>query len=332
MPWPAIQRQVLARFPAARRDPYLVPTESHEGLSGSMVWRVAGEVGSYCLRVWPVGMRDRRRIDTIHRALYALRENGFPCAPVPFVNQDGSTCVDWNQRFWELLSWMPGAADYHQQADTQRLAAAARVVAQLHCTLAQDSSVASRQQPSPALQQRLELLGSLLRGGQSQLESALDGQTRHQAGPAIAKLAREAVRLFPQRAGPLHEDLKRFVAVRLPLQLCHGDLWHDHLLFEDREVTGVIDFGNLRTDTPVTDLARLLGSLVGDDADGWRAGLRAYESVAPLTPDQRVLLPVLDRSSLLLSAMNWVRWIYVEQRRFPWPTVHLRLEAILQRL
>ena len=110
-------------------------------------------------------------------------------------------------------------------------------------------------------------------------------------------------------------------------------MWHDHILFQADEVTGVIDFGAMRVDSIATDIARLMGSLVGDDADAWQAGLEAYESVRPLSGEERSLLATLDWANLILAAANWIRWLCLEGRRFEdEKAVQQRIEAILRRL
>ncbi len=55
------------------------------------------------------------------------------------------------------------------------------------------------------------------------------------------------------------------VALKVPIQPCIGDIWHDHILFLGDGVSGLVDFGGMRADTVAGDIARLLGSLVADD-------------------------------------------------------------------
>ena len=64
-------------------------------------------------------------------------------------------------------------------------------------------------------------------------------------------------------------------------------------------MSGLIDFGGMRADTVAGDIARLLGSLVADDADGWQTGLAAYDRRRPLSPDERRLVTAFDHSGVL---------------------------------
>jgi homoserine kinase type II len=87
-------------------------------------------------------------------------------------------------------------------------------------------------------------------------------------------------------------------------------------LFTGDEVTGIIDFGAVDINTPATDIARLLGSLVADDLEGWQTGLAAYSAVRPLSPEESLAVVALDRSGIVLAGCNWIRWIYIERREF----------------
>ena len=89
----------------------------------------------------------------------------------------------------------------------------------------------------------------------------------------------------------------------------------------------------MRSECVAGDIARLLGSLVGDDPQRRRFGLEAYSQVRPLDESERRLLGAFDASEVLLSGMNWLRWICLEGRRFDPPDrVLARLDEIVSRL
>ena len=98
-------------------------------------------------------------------------------------------------------------------------------------------------------------------------------------------------------------------------------------------MSGIVDFGAMRVDAVAGDIARLLGSLVGDDPIGWQGGLSAYESVRPLSTSELALIPAFDRSGILLGAINWLDWIYLQGRQFnDLYAVRARLEVAIHRL
>src|SRR5262249_52876639 len=101
----------------------------------------------------------------------------------------------------------------------------------------------------------------------------------------------------------------------LPIQPCVCDLWHDHVLFTNDAVTGLIDFASAKPDHVAVDLSRLLGSMVGDDADLWEAGCTAYEQICPLSSQDRALASDLDRTGTIVAGMHWLRWLYHERRQ-----------------
>jgi len=108
-----------------------------------------------------------------------------------------------------------------------------------------------------------------------------------------------------------------WVGEELPLQRCLCDIWHDHVLFEQDAVTGLIDFGALKTDHAAVDLARLLGSLVGDDPALWKVGITAYRQLRPLSGKEELLAHVLDRTGTILALGSWLRWLYREGKPLP---------------
>jgi homoserine kinase type II len=151
--------------------------------------------------------------------------------------------------------------------------------------------------------------------------------------PELEVRARRILGLFHEVAPWVLARINRVSNLPVHVQPVIRDIWHDHVLFTGDEVTGVIDFGAMQNDCVSTDIARLLGSLVGDDADGWKRGLDAYQHGRSLTPDEESLVRVFDASTVLLSGMNWLQWIYVEERGFDQrATILARLDVTIGRL
>ena len=121
--------------------------------------------------------------------------------------------------------------------------------------------------------------------------------------------------------------------MQVTAQPCIRDIWHDHVLYVGEEVSGFVDFGALRMDHVAADISRLVGSLVGDDPHRRAAALAAYAATSPLTDADHQLIEAYDRSSTLLSAINWLQWVAVEGRRFENRAgVLSRLDQLLARL
>jgi Ser/Thr protein kinase RdoA (MazF antagonist) len=105
------------------------------------------------------------------------------------------------------------------------------------------------------------------------------------------------------------------------------------VLFTGDCVTGLVDYGSCKVDHIAVDLARLIGSLAGDDEALWRAGLDAYALHRPLTDAERALARDLDRSGVVVAAANWLRWLYRDRRAYPdRNAVAQRLAGLVDRL
>jgi Ser/Thr protein kinase RdoA (MazF antagonist) len=95
-------------------------------------------------------------------------------------------------------------------------------------------------------------------------------------------------------------------------------------------VTGLIDYGSVKPDHVGVDLARLLGSLIEDDAALRGRGLDAYHAVRPLTPAERDLIIVLDRTGTVAALVNWLRWLTSGERALT-PRASERLGRLVRR-
>jgi homoserine kinase type II len=119
----------------------------------------------------------------------------------------------------------------------------------------------------------------------------------------------------------------------VPIQPCIRDIHREHVLFQDECVSGLIDFGAMRCDSCAGDIARLLGSLAGDDRALWTVGLDAYQHVRPLAEAECRLVNVFDASGVLLSGINWLEWVFIDGRAFEnRSAVISRFEEIAARL
>jgi Ser/Thr protein kinase RdoA (MazF antagonist) len=121
--------------------------------------------------------------------------------------------------------------------------------------------------------------------------------------------------MLPARLDALIPRLEQASSRRWPLQPCLCDVWHDHVLFERDGLTGLIDYGSAKVDHAAVDLARLLGSLVGDDAKNWAIALRAYRMVRPLAAEEEELSHFLDETGTVLGVANWLRWLCHSERQ-----------------
>jgi homoserine kinase type II len=316
-----LARAVLARYalPSAAAR----PLGNHGGFSGARLWRVEAGGAAFCLRAWPLDDPTPERLSWLHEQMAVARAAGL--AFVPAVLPAGAaTFVAHAGRLWELTDWLPGRADFHQYSHPARLRDACAALARLHHAWA---GCFPDRGTCPALARRLDRAADWLALASS------GWRPRPEAGDPVRPSAEAAVRLLSAWAGRVAPLLAPWAPRQFALHPCLCDVWHDHVLFDGNTVTGVIDYGSLKVDHPAVDLARLLGSLVGDDAAAWADGFDAYAAVRPLSADEQALARALDRTGVILGAANWLVWLYREGRPFAdRQLVAERLAALVRRL
>ncbi len=296
MPTDADARVVLRRF--GLPDAPAEPLGGGGGFSGARLWRVRAAGGEFCLKAWPAGGMEPRRHAWIARLANHARQSELKY--VPSVRCDPSEHAG---RLWELADWMPGTADFRTNPSPARLRAACAALARLHTVWAE---YAEPPRPCPAVVRRLIAAGEWI-----DATVCFDPwrPVLAAADPASpwAKRARDLIDGYIQNIPNL---LAPWRGVPLPVQPCLCDVWHDHVLFTGDAVTGLIDFGAVKVDNVAADLARLLGSLVGDGDAGWETGLDAYAAVRALSERERVLARLLDQTGVLLGLANWLRRLF----------------------
>jgi homoserine kinase type II len=268
-----------------------------------------------CLRRWPQVHPSLNGLLAIHGLLKHVATAGFELVPVPLKTRYGESYFVHEDHLWELTPWMPGEASFAQQPTAAKLTAAARALAMFHQAAMSFSFQGNSAglAPAPGLQERLHMIGCLQQGELQELWKA----TRTTEASDLRELAFELLEAIGHSVEPVGASLREIVHVPLPLQWCLRDVRHDHVLFLDEEVSGLLDFGAVAVDSVAGDLARLLGSIAHDQPECWQAGIDAYSQVRPLQLAERRAIACFDQGGLICSATNWVRWLFVDGRSFP---------------
>ena len=297
------------------------------GFSGAQLWRIRRGELDLCLRQWPAE-QDTERLRFIHAVIcHAARKVKF--LPVPHLTPRGESFVEQQGKLWELSPWLPGEANHAGPMSSPRLGAALMALAQFHQATADFSANILTPQPSPGLQARLTQIEQLLAGGANKLQAAIPACSWAE----FRLRAQWLLQLFMSQAPEIRRQLQVGAQLPVKLQPCLRDVWSEHVLLSGETVTGLVDFGALRMETVAGDVARLLGSYVADDRSAWQPGLKAYSNVRTLDPVEAGLVEVFDSSQVLLSGMNWLDWVLLQQREFAdHDAILRRLDATIARL
>ncbi len=305
--------ELLARYPR-----HVQPLDETEclggagGLSGARLWRYRSGQGALVFRGWPPEGPDRTHLERVHRWLATAGDLGF--IPAPIADRSGRTLVEHEGRFWELAPWMPGAAEAARPPAPTRVRSAFAALAAFHQRLGGER----RDGVSPGLAHRYEAIRHLLAGEFDRLEREIvaTAASRQDEARVMAlrwlAMARSAA---PNLLDPLRQAAGRIV----PLQPCLRDARPEHFLFEGDRVSGLVNFGAMGVDCVAGDLARMLGDWLEGDSTARAEALAAYDGIRPLDGGEAALIDAFATSSALLIGEHWIRWQYVEGRRFEDP-------------
>jgi Ser/Thr protein kinase RdoA (MazF antagonist) len=125
--------------------------------------------------------------------------------------------------------------------------------------------------------------------------------------PSLDVLFNKALGLLSARLPAALAALRAWADRPVPVFSCLCDVHHDHVLFAGDRVTGVIDYGAMKTDHPAVDLARMLEDLADGDPDRVRVGLDAYHAAGGPVAIDPDLVSVLDRTGVMCAVIHWLR-------------------------
>jgi Phosphotransferase enzyme family len=309
-----LAKSILRHWSLDARDEQIIPLSGGGGFSGAELWRVALQDGQWCLRRWPKDSPTLPRLQWIHVAQRFARARGLNFVPQLLTTIKGESFLEAEGHLWELSQWMPGQANFTLAPSKQKLIASMESLARTHQTWAEFETPTL--QPSPGVTVRLKRLEEIT-VAIPQLLAELERSSRQPAmSVGLRSVAPFAVSRFEQHASRLGSMLRQWQTRATTLQPCFRDIWHDHILFTGESVTGIVDYGAMNRESIAGDLARLIPSLVDDDATQWQTALRAYAQQGELPADTVELTSLFDQVSTIFSPMNWLIWIAIDGRIF----------------
>ena len=294
------------------------------GFSGACFWQVQEADLCWGIRRWPLEHPPVSRLKWIHAVLSHSLGPGFPLLPPMRTTPAGESFIQESGFLWECSRWMPGTPALKQDPSPTCIARALEALAMFHLSVedflpGQDQQVRSA---APALESRKAFYQSLVQGKQGEIRARL----RESDWADLNRRAEMIVERFRESTELLEKRLVSATRCRVKLLPCLRDIWSQHVLFVDQEVSSFIDFGAMRVDSVAADVARLLGSVSVAEEKKWAAGLRAYQGVRRLDDEEQELAVALELANRRMSGMQWLNWILLEGRVF-----HDR-EAVIRRL
>jgi homoserine kinase type II len=226
----------------------------------------------------------RIEVDDLPFFLSLLDHLAAKGCPVPRTihDRDGALYRMVGDKAVALIEFLPGVSVSHPTPD--QACAVGRALAQMHLASADFGGTRDNAMGLPESRRLAEACGH-------------DGMTK--IDPALAALVTRELPLLEQ-AWP----------AALPRAVIHADLFPDNVLMLGAAVTGLIDFYFACTDLAAYDVA-VTHAAWCFDAEGGNfspaisaALLKGYETLRPLSADERAALPVLARAAALRFTMS----------------------------
>ena len=283
------------------------PASATAGFSGASVYQYRAANQNYALRIWPASERSIPKLESLTRLLEDFHRQGITYVAPAVRKTDGTVAtISTSGRMIHIEPWLPGESIAANSFSPQKLKNIMLALARLHLTAA--NHVPNQVHylwirpaytgQSASLKYRLKKMEQHLKTG---IPLALGSRSVSEEAKIIYQRLQT---VFRSQAALLWEELKIASQQNLPLQPVFKDVWRDHILFLDDEVTGIIDPGAFGCDSVLTDITRLLGSIAGNDWNRWNEAIAIYQTIRPLNQTEQKMLAVFDHSNLLLSAIG----------------------------
>ena len=346
-----IDQLILSAYPIGFQANAVTPLSPTAALGRCRYWMVEADEGTFCLRRWPKEQTNIERLQFIQAVLWHAVCEGIEIVPLPLETRQRKGIVRCQDCFWELMPWIgtiPETSSEFSQSvlfvegtekhdwdifteESFRIVSAMLALAQFH------EAVVSFPLPDPpesfsvGIRRRLSCCQTWTSGRFATLRRALEEVYRLPQNDTESHLARLGLRyidLVIPLAGTESALLHRATLLPIRVQPVIRNACFRHLRFDEDGVCGMIDFTQLGVDSVALDVATLLGSLADGNADAWAYGLKAYQSIRPLSDTERHLTAAFDVSQTLLEGLEYLDAVFLREE----PFTMLQLSEILRRV
>lgn len=281
--------------------------------------KVTSGAEAFIVRRWPEDA-SAERIAFVAEALASAAEASLTPKPVHSPNGEASVLIDGRRYSAEQL--LPGspAARYggYRTPDGSRI----------DVPLPSSTPVESLVEQTAAALGRVHMATRPLASGPDRPTATLSSflaDTRRSWSANRARLGQHAegsveIRRWLRcgnRVIPAASDMLNAAGTTLHERsvATHGDIWPVHLLVDgDNRLTGITGWSGAAMGSPVLDLTMLAVHTSGWSADIAETVLGAYSDAAPLTPEQRRILPVVAGLHLMTHVAYMIDLAFLDDR------------------
>ena len=307
------------------------------GFSGADVYSFEALSGKYALRVWPANFTSPDRIQELGLLAEFLNHNVSIPVAGPLRNLQDQFSFGWNTRLAHIEPFLNGQPIDSESPPRTQMTSAMKFLAECHhacanympTVISQPRILQAGWGYSESLQYRLRLL--------NKQDDELKGSFRSHPNRLI--IDENFQQLIDQLSLQLQlwkpvvlQNLQMQAQQLRPVLPVFRDVWREHLLLVDGQVSGLIDINASSSDSVACDLTRYLGSVLGNDSEGWQAALEAYQTVRPLQPVEWDSLLTFDLSNLLLSSTGCLERYLSATEESVRTSLLARLQCYLHRL
>lgn len=262
---------------------------------------IVSEKGKFLLKRRTVDRASPDRVRFIHKVQEHLASIGFPVPKVISTCNDVGSVLQIRDHVYEMFEFVAGQAFRRSPDEAYD---SGRTLARLHLAT---SPFAGKHHGWPIPKTDFHDSQSV-RTGLSSIGSSLSSHDSFAGDDAgLATLVQNLLEQYDRAT----EDVNAGGWAALSLRMIHSD-WHPgNLLFRNDKVVAVIDYDTLRMSRRVLDVANgalQFSMIAGGDPASWpdhldeqrfHAFVRGYQSIEPLTDQERALLPGLMIEALI---------------------------------